>query len=548
MDPKVYTPTGVQDILFEQCEQKRGIEHKIREHLKSNGYREIETPSIEYFDTFSTGVGRIAQENMYTFSGSDGKLLVLRPDLTIPAVRTYATKLRNGEETVKLFYIGNAFSPCDSGGGRLKEYTQAGAEIIGGQGVYVDAEIITRAVMLARGMGLKGFLVDICQVEFFKGLMEEAGFSEREAEEIRKMVDGKQMGSLEKLLSQKDIPVRLKELLVNLPNLFGGTEILNAAAKCTENPRSVAAISYLRNVMKLIEESGLGKYVSIDLGMVSSLNYYTGIIFKGFTNGVGFPFISGGRYDTLAENYGVCTPATGFSMGINLLMQALTKQSCDSNHCRYLTVALPKGRLGELALSLFEKAGVDISELEQRTRKLILTDEKAKVRFFLVKPADVPTYVDYGAADVGVVGRDTIMEENRNLYEVLDLGYGKCRMCVAGPKELKEKWDTIPNKCVATKYPHIARDYFEHTKQESVEIIKLNGSIELAPLVGLSHVIVDIVESGRTLEENGLTVLETIFDASARMIVNRVSMKIKRKRIKEIIETIKEQLVGHETV
>ena len=253
MDPKVYTPTGVQDILFEQCEQKRDIEHKIREHLKSNGYREIETPSIEYFDTFSTGVGRIAQEDMYKFSGADGKLLALRPDLTIPAVRTYATKLKHDSDTVRLFYIGNTFHPSEEGGGRLKEYTQAGAEIIGGQGVYVDAEIITRAVMLAKGLGLKHFLVDICQVEFFKGLMEEAGFGEKEAEEIRKMVDGKQIGNLEKLLSEKEISSQLKELIVNLPNLFGGTEILEAAERCTKNPRSLAAISYLRSVMKIIE-------------------------------------------------------------------------------------------------------------------------------------------------------------------------------------------------------------------------------------------------------------------------------------------------------
>ena len=542
MDPKVYTPTGVQDILFAQCEQKRNIEYQIRKHFKESGYREIETPTIEYFDTFSTGVGRIAQENMYAFSGSDGKMLVLRPDLTIPAVRTYATKLRSGPEPVKIFYIGNAFNPSESGGGKLKEYTQAGAEIIGGQGVSVDAEIISRAVMLAREMGLKDFLVDICQVEFFKGLMEEAGFTEQESEDIRKMVDGKQVGNLEKALSGKDIPTDLKDLIVSLPNLFGGIEILEAVGTRTKNPRSLAAVSYLRQVMAVIEEKGLGQFISVDLGMVSSLSYYTGIIFKGFTNGIGFPFMSGGRYDTLSENYGVETPATGFSIGINMLMQALDKQKTAGAETEYITVALPKGRLGDLALSLFKNTGVDTSELEGGTRKLIISDEKSKIRFFLVKPADVPTYVDYGAADIGVVGRDTLLEEDRNLYEVLDLGYGKCRMCVAGPGALAGRLDSIPNKRVATKYPHVARDYFEHTRQESVEIIKLNGSIELAPLVGLSDVIVDIVESGRTLKENGLEVLETIFEASARMIVNRVSMKIKRERIKIIVENIKEQL------
>jgi len=548
MFPKVYTPDGVQDILFEQCEKKRVMEQKIREHFKSNGYREIETPSIEYYDTFSTGVGKISQENMFKFEGNDGKMLVLRPDLTIPAVRTYATKLKSDDSEVRLFYIGNTFNPSVGGGGKMKEYTQAGGEIIGGQGVYVDAEIISRAIMLAKGLGLTDFLIDICQVQFFKGIIEEAGFSNVEGEEIRKMVDGKQIGNLEKFLKDKNINEELKNLIVSLPNMFGGVEILDVAEKCTNNSTSKEAIAYLRKVMNIIEEQGLGKYVSIDLGMVSSLSYYTGIIFKGFTNGVGFPVISGGRYDTLTENYGVSAPATGFSIGINLLMQALENQSTKGDDDGYLTVALPKGRLGELALDLFKNAGVDSSELESGTRKLIITDEKSKVRFFLVKPADVPTYVDYGAADIGVVGRDTILEEDRNLYEVLDLGYGKCRMCVAGPKDLIGKLDTIPNKTVATKYPHVARTYFEHTKHESVEIIKLNGSIELAPLVGLSHVIVDIVESGRTLKENGLDVLETIFEASARMIVNRVSMKIKRERIKAIIENIKEQLKENENI
>lgn len=436
----------------------------------------------------------------------------------------------------------------DAGGGKLKEFTQAGAEIIGAAGEEVDAEIISRAIMLVKSMGIDTFLIDICQVEFFKGILEEAGFSEEEGEEIRRMVDGKQISNLELLLQNKPVSESLRELIIRLPNLFGGAEILDTAEQYTTNTRSRAAIAYLRKVLSLIDKAGLSSYVSVDLGMVSSLNYYTGIIFKGFTNGIGFPVISGGRYDTLIETYGKATPATGFSLGINLVMQAKNRQDAISQDDRYLTVALPKGRLGDLALDLFEKAGVDTSELKAGTRKLILSDEKSKVRFFLVKPADVPTYVDYGAADIGVVGRDTLLEENRNLYEVLDLGYGKCRMCVAGPADLAGCLDSIPNKCVATKYPHVAREYFEHTKQESVEIIKLNGSIELAPLVGLSDVIVDIVESGRTLKENGLVVLETIFEASARMIVNRVSMKIAREKITSLIEQIKEQLDECKTV
>ena len=206
-----------------------------------------------------------------------------------------------------------------------------------------------------------------------------------------------------------------------------------------------------------------------------------------------------------------------------------------------ITIALAKGRLAECAAGLFENAGIDMSFLNTPTRKLVFYDEKHKVKFFFAKPADVPTYVEYGAADIGIVGRDTIAEEGRALYEVMDLGFGKCRMCVCGPESLKDNLDSIANKKVATKYPHIAKEYFEHVKKESVEIIKLNGSVELAPIVGLSDVIVDIVESGKTIAENGLCVLETISDVSARMIVNRVSMKTKRERILELVDKMKEK-------
>ncbi len=209
---------------------------------------------------------------------------------------------------------------------------------------------------------------------------------------------------------------------------------------------------------------------------------------------------------------------------------------------RYITFALSKGRLTDLSISLLEGAGIDCTELKGNSRKLILTDEKNKIRFFLAKPADVPVYVEYGAADIGIVGKDTLIDEGRDLYEVLDLGFAKCKMCVAGPKELEGKMDSVSINRVATKYPEVARTYFRHKRRESVEIIKLSGSVELAPLVGLSEVIVDLVETGRTLKENGLVVLDTISEISARMVVNRVSMKMENQRITKIIEDIRKQL------
>ncbi|MCR5357321.1 MAG: ATP phosphoribosyltransferase [Lachnospiraceae bacterium] len=209
----------------------------------------------------------------------------------------------------------------------------------------------------------------------------------------------------------------------------------------------------------------------------------------------------------------------------------------------YLTFALGKGRLANRTLELFEEIGITCEEMKDKdTRKLIFVNEDLKLRFFLAKGPDVPTYVEYGAADIGVVGKDTILEEDRKCYEVLDLKFGKCRMCVCGPESSEELLKHHEMIRVATKYPRIAKDYFYNRKHQTVDIIKLNGSIELAPIVGLSEVIVDIVETGSTLKENGLKILEEICPLSARMIVNQVSMKMEAERINKLIRDIKEKL------
>lgn len=213
------------------------------------------------------------------------------------------------------------------------------------------------------------------------------------------------------------------------------------------------------------------------------------------------------------------------------------------NEDRYLTFALGKGRLAKKTLELLEEIGITCEEMKEKdSRKLIFVNEELKLKFFLAKGPDVPTYVEYGAADIGVVGKDTILEENRRVYEVLDLGFGKCRMCVCGPESARELLKNHERIRVATKYPNIAQNYFYNVKHQTVDLIKLNGSVELGPLVSLSDVIVDIVETGSTLKENGLNILEEICPLSARMIVNQVSMQMETKRIRDLIMALKEKL------
>ncbi len=208
---------------------------------------------------------------------------------------------------------------------------------------------------------------------------------------------------------------------------------------------------------------------------------------------------------------------------------------------RYLTIALAKGRLAKKTLEMLEQIGITCEEMKDKdTRKLIFVNEELKLKFFLAKAGDVPTYIEYGAADIGVVGKDTILEEGRKVLEVLDLNVGNCRMCVCGPNSAKDLLKHHEMIRVASKYPNIAKDYFYNKKHQTVEIIKLNGSVELAPIVGLSEVIVDIVETGATLKENGLDVLEEICPLSARMIVNQVSMKMENERIMKLIKDLKD--------
>lgn len=212
---------------------------------------------------------------------------------------------------------------------------------------------------------------------------------------------------------------------------------------------------------------------------------------------------------------------------------------------RYLTFALGKGRLVKSTMELLDKCGIQCEEVTDKdTRKLIFTNEELKLKFFLAKGPDVPTYVEYGAADIGIVGEDTILEEERNVYEVLDLGFGKCRMCVAGPPQARDLLSHHEMIRVASKYPNIAKNYFYNKKNQTVDIIKLNGSVELGPIVGLSDVIVDIVETGSTLKANGLEVLEEICPLSARVIVNPVSMQMENERIRKIVADLKKALMS----
>ena len=546
-NPILHTPEGVRDIYGSEFVQKFELQQLLYRVLAGQGYQGIETPTFEFFDVFSREVGTVPSRELYKFFDKEGNTLALRPDMT-PSIARAVSKYFHDETPIRLCYMGNTFINYDKYQGRLKETTQLGAELMGEESVEADVELLSVLIEALKAAGLREFQVSVGQVEFFKALLKEAGIGSEAEESLRRLIADKNRFAAEELLAEYELAGELREAFLEMTTLSGTTEAIEQARALTGNEEALRALARLEAIYEGLKEKGCERYITFDLSMLSKYNYYTGIVFRAYSYGYGEPVAKGGRYDTLLSHFGRQLPAVGFAIVIDQLQRALRndglrKEASGPDGKRYLTFALTKGRLAKKTLELLEQVGITCEEMKDPdSRKLIFVNEELGLKFFLAKGPDVPTYVEYGAADIGVVGKDTLVEEGRKMYEVLDLGFGKCRMCVCGPESAREKLAHQEQIRVATKYPDIAKDYFYNQKHQTVEIIKLNGSIELAPLVGLSEVIVDIVETGSTLRENGLQVLEEIMPLSARMVVNQVSMKMEAERITGLIRKLREAL------
>ena len=292
----------------------------------------------------------------------------------------------------------------------------------------------------------------------------------------------------------------------------------------------------MANVREIYERISDKECVSIDMGLINMLEYYSGMIFKVYLKKTGVIVGSGGRYDKLMKKFGREVPAVGFGLSVNTLVEAQESAEKEEEH-DILTIALGKGRLADITFQKFEEKGIHFPDYSKESRKLIFDDETGRFRIIFVKAVDVGIYVEKGACDVGVIGKDTLLESGSDVFEMMDLGYGKCIFAVAALKGFR--YDPAKKLRVASKYPNVAKRYFAGFGR-SIEVTKINGSVELAPIVGLSDVIVDIVETGNTLRENGLEVVEKIADISARFIVNRASLKTKQERVSEIIEALQQ--------
>lgn len=319
---KLYVPDGEQDLLADESYRKRKIENAMIEVFRHGGFSEIVTPTLEFFDSFSGQRDIIPEEDMIKFVDEQGRILVLRPDLTVPCARLAATKLKE-RLPLKLCYCQNVFRSKKDRYLDLKEITQAGCESIGDGSSAADAEMIATAIEALIAAGLNEFTVELGQVKYFKGLMNETSLPFAEKDALRHLVDKKDFLGLEKKVAALGIGGDLKSALTELPALYGGIEILTRLKDYRFGGKAREAIDNLSEVVERLQKAGYGRYLAIDLGMVSALSYYTGIIFQGFVSGFGTPILSGGRYDHLVEKFGPATPATGFSVNINFLLDIL---------------------------------------------------------------------------------------------------------------------------------------------------------------------------------------------------------------------------------
>lgn len=542
------TPEGTKDLLFQECAAQRKIIETLRGTFEGRGYHEVITPGLEFYDVYSSNSRYFPQESIYKLIDHKGRLLAMRPDSTIPIARLTSTKLKGHALPLRLYYGQRVYRQQPELRGRSSEIMQMGIELVGLSSYESDIEILAAGMEAMDSCCVDDFRIELGHIGIYKLLMDDLKATEEQKETIHSLIASKNYAGLSDIL--EEFPEsKTTEILKELPKLFGGKEALDKARELFNgyDEELLEMLSYLERIYQGLVDLKMDK-VMIDFGLVHQAEYYSSLIFRGYISSAGEPVLSGGRYDELFKDFGENLPATGFGINVDQLASRLLKEDEPDQEGAVsagrpqnsIRIALTKGRLEKSIVDLFDEMGYDTENLRDKGRKLLLTIPDKNMDVVLAKAADVITYVEHGVCDVGVVGKDTIVESGGTYYEVLDLGFGKCRFALAVPKGC-DFYSGYRTKRIATKYPKVASSYFE-SKGMDVEVIKIEGSVELAPLLSLADGIVDIVETGTTLKENGLEVIEEIRSVSARLIVNVASMKLKKAEIDTLISDIQDKL------
>ena len=501
----------------------------LRALYRSRGYSQFKMRKFEEYDLYVKNKDFLISDSVITFTDTNGKLMALKPDVTISIIKN--TKDAPGVQ--RLYYNENVYR-VSSRTRAYDEIMQVGLECIGD----VDRDCVVEVLSLAAeslGSISESFVLDISHMGIISEILDKCNASFECRKKILQCFGEKNVHELRAVCEADGIDDDMTELLKKLVLTCGRpNEVMPDIKKALGGLASHESIEELEYAAGALDN----ECVNIDFSVVNDMSYYNGIVFRGFISGIPEGVLSGGQYDNLMKKMGRSSSAIGFAVYLDML-ERLDETEEKAEPKRILNVALPKGRLGEKVYELFEKAGFPCPSIKEPNRKLIFENPEAGVRYFWVKPSDVAIYVERGAADIGVAGKDILLEYAPDVYELLDMNMGKCRMAVAAPRGFKD--DTEKTLKVATKFSNIAQSYYSAMGRD-IDIINLNGSIEIAPILGLSDVIVDIVETGTTLKENELEVIDTVVPISARLIANKSSSKFSGEQIEKIVSCLKEQI------
>lgn len=499
----------------------------LRGLYRSYGYTQYKMSKFEEYDLYANNKDFLISDSVITFTDTNGKLMALKPDVTLSIIKNIKDR---SEGVQKLFYNENVYR-ISKGNQSYKEIMQVGLECIGDIGMEDIRQVIILASKSLQSIS-DNCVLNVTNLDLLSQVICQAEQSGVKAADILGCVEEKNEAGLKKL----DLPENILTVLSALIRATGkATQVLPELIGTLEGLCDTTSLQRLAQLVSSIEDEQVCNLLQVDFSVVSDLNYYNGIVFKGFVEGVPSAVLSGGQYDKLMKKMKHHSSAVGFAVYLDMLDMTSEAPKEDEN---VLNIALPKGRLGEKVYAMFEQAGFSCPSIKENSRKLIFENSQVGVRYFWVKPSDVAIYVERGAADIGVAGKDILLEYNPDVYELSDLNIGKCRMAVAAKKGFSDNTDRTLR--VATKFSNIAQQHYL-SKGRDIDIIHLNGSIEIAPILGLSDVIVDIVETGTTLKENDLEVIETIVPISARLIANKTSYQFKRKKVTQLMEQLAAQ-------
>ena len=494
------------------------------------GFGQYRMGRFEEYGLYQQNRRFLTSDQVITFTDLDGRLLALKPDVTLSIAKN--AQFEEGG-CGRFYYAENVYRPSQESH-TFQEISQMGLECIG---AVDDAAAAQTASLAWQSLALTGrdFVLEASHMGFVTGLLDAVGAPEAVRPKLLSCVRDRNLHELKAAAEEAGLSRQGTDALCRLDSLAGDWEaVLAQAEPIALNAAMGAALEELRTLCGAL--AAQGQSLRLDLSLVNDMEYYNGLVLQGYVAGLPRAVLKGGRYDPLAEQFRPGAKAIGFALYMGEL-DRLGGEAPASERETMLNVALPKGRLGDQVYSLLAGAGYGCPEDYNESRKLVVENPAAGIRYFLVKPSDVAIYVEHGAADIGIVGKDILEESGADVYELLDTGLGKCRMCVAGPEDFRD--DPGRSLRVATKFVNIAKAYFA-AQGRDIDIIKLNGSIELAPLLGLSDVIVDIVETGTTLRENHLKVLRPFMPISARFVANRASFQFKRREIETLLKKLTE--------